>query len=142
MISYLQVPTFLMYSVFMDTKAMQICEEKTAAAFACPIENTLKVMDGKWKIMILHALFFNGTLRFSELKKHIPGVTQKMLTAQLRDLEAKGVVERKVYPVVPPKVEYSLTDMGRSLRPVLEAMHQWSLEYDPRPCDVELPIAV
>lgn len=116
----------------MDTK-----EESTDCSFVCPIENTLKVLDGKWKVMILHALLSEGTLRFGELKKRVPGITQKMLTAQLRELEGKSVLSRKVYPVVPPKVEYSLTNTGRSLRPVLDAMLEWSIKHDPRPKKVQ-----
>lgn len=101
--------------------------------FVCPIENTLKVLDGKWKVMILHELLTEGTLRFGELKRRVPGITQKMLTAQLRELEGKGVILREVYPIVPPKVEYSLTITGRSLKPVLDAMLEWSVKHDPRP---------
>lgn len=92
----------------------------------CPIENTLDVLDGKWKVKIIYYLLADGTLRFGELKKRIPTITQRMLTAQLRSLEEKGVVARTVYPVVPPKVEYALTELGGSLEPVLRAMQEWS----------------
>lgn len=98
--------------------------------FVCPIENTLQILDGKWKITILYYLLSEGTLRFGELKKRINGITQRMLTTQLRELEQKGIVERKVYPVVPPKVEYSLTEVGHSLKPVLNEMHIWSVKHD------------
>lgn len=111
----------------MDTKEIASdCRQP----FVCPIENTLNVLDGKWKITILYYLLFEGTLRFGELKKRINGITQRMLTAQLRELEQKGIVERKVYPVVPPKVEYSLTELGHSLKPVLNEMHVWSVKHD------------
>lgn len=111
----------------MDTKEIASdCQQP----FVCPIENTLNVLDGKWKITILYYLLFEGTLRFGELKKRISGITQRMLTAQLRELEQKGIVERKVYPVVPPKVEYSLTELGHSLKPVLNEMHIWSVKHD------------
>lgn len=100
--------------------------------FVCPIENTLEVLDGKWKITILYYLLTEGTLRFGELKKRISGITQRMLTAQLRELEQKGIVDRKVYPVVPPKVEYSLTNLGHSLKPVLHEMHVWSVKHNPQ----------
>lgn len=111
----------------MDTKGTPSdCQQP----FVCPIENTLNVLDGKWKITILYYLLFEGTLRFGELKKRISGITQRMLTAQLRELEQKGIVERKVYPVVPPKVEYSLTPLGHSLKPVLSEMHIWSVKHD------------
>ena len=94
----------------------------------CPVEVTLNVIGGKWKCLILHHLL-DGTKRFNELKKLIPTVTQRMLTSQLRELERSGIVHRKVYAQVPPKVEYSLTDLGKSLEPVLWAMHDWGKRY-------------
>ena len=97
---------------------------RTEAA-QCPAETTIQLIGGRWKVPIVWHLF-SGTLRFSELRRAMPGVTQKMLTQQLRELEADGVVSRKVYPEVPPKVEYSLTDRGRSLKPVVEAMCRWA----------------
>jgi DNA-binding HxlR family transcriptional regulator len=90
----------------------------------CPAETTLDVIGGRWKVPILWHLF-KGTLRFSELRRGLEGVTQKMLTQQLRELESDGIVNRKVYPQVPPKVEYSLTGEGQSLKPVVEAMCKW-----------------
>lgn len=96
--------------------------------YNCPVEVTLDVIGGKWKCLILHHLL-DGTKRFNELKKLIPAVTQRMLTSQLRELEKDGVVHREVYAQVPPKVEYSLTDRGRSLEPVLWAMHDWGKNY-------------
>ena len=90
----------------------------------CPVETTLAVIAGRWKMVILYHLF-DGTLRFSELQRAMPGVTQKMLTQQLRELERDGVVHRKVYPQVPPKVEYSLSPLGQSLKPVLDSMCKW-----------------
>jgi DNA-binding HxlR family transcriptional regulator len=91
----------------------------------CPAETTLDVIGGRWKVPILWHLF-GRTLRFSELKRALPHITQKMLTQQLRELEQDGVVKRKVYPQVPPKVEYSLTERGASLKPVVEAMCRWA----------------
>ncbi len=88
---------------------------------ACPVETTLLLIGDKWKVLILRDLL-TGTKRFSELKKSLNGITQKMLTQQLRDMENNGLLSRKVYPVVPPKVEYSLTDLGSSLQPILDAM--------------------
>ena len=90
----------------------------------CPVEVTLLLIGNKWKVLILRELMA-GTKRFSELERSIAGVTQKMLTQQLRDMEETGLIARKVYPVVPPKVEYSLTELGQSLRPVLDALQTW-----------------
>ena len=95
--------------------------------FHCPVEETLAVIGGKWKTLILWHLR-DDKLRFTELRRVIPNVTQRMLTLQLRELENDGVVARKVYAVVPPKVEYSLTDLGRSLRPILHSLCQWGVK--------------
>ena len=89
-----------------------------------PVEITLDLIGGKWKVLILWHLL-EHTLRFSELKRKIPSITQKMLTQQLRELESDGLLNRKVYAQVPPKVEYSLTDSGRSFLPILRALHKW-----------------
>ncbi|MEA2658271.1 MAG: hypothetical protein QOF64_856 [Candidatus Binatota bacterium] len=90
----------------------------------CPAEFTLTLIGGRWKIPLLFHLQ-NGSRRFSELARALKGVTQKVLTQQLREMERDGLVARKVYAQVPPKVEYSLTDLGFSLRPVVEAMCKW-----------------
>jgi len=90
----------------------------------CSVTITMNVIGGKWKMPIIHNLS-NGLQRFSALKRLIPGVTQKMLVQQLRELESHGIVHRKVYAVVPPKVEYSLTEYGQTLTPILELMHEW-----------------
>lgn len=103
---------------------------------ACPVETTLMLIGDKWKVLILRDLL-PGKKRFGELKKSIGNVSQKVLTAQLRDMEDKGLVNRKVYPVVPPKVEYSLTDLGYSLKPILDAMWDWGSEYKSRTADTE-----
>lgn len=95
---------------------------------ACPVETTLTLISDKWKVLILRDLL-PGTKRFGELKKSIGHVTQKVLTAQLRQMEASGLVHREVYAEVPPRVEYSLTELGYSLRPVLDAMWAWGEEY-------------
>lgn len=94
----------------------------------CPVETTLTLIGDKWKVLILRDLM-NGTMRFGELKKSIGSVSQKVLTAQLRDMEAKGLVNRKVYAEVPPRVEYSLTELGQSLKPILDAMWHWGEGY-------------
>ena len=90
----------------------------------CPVEATLELIGGKYKALILWHLS-QGILRFSELRQVIKGATPKMLTQQLRDLEANGLVHREVYPVIPPKVEYSLTERGKSLLPILDALCAW-----------------
>lgn len=95
---------------------------------ACPVETTLTLISDKWKVLILRDLL-PGTKRFGELKKSIGHVSQKVLTAQLRQMEQSGLVNRKVYAEVPPKVEYSLTDLGYSLKPILDAMWDWGEEY-------------
>jgi DNA-binding HxlR family transcriptional regulator len=86
----------------------------------------MKVLEGKWKMIILFHLFSKGVLRFAELERSIVGVTQKMLIQQLRDLERDGVVVRTIYPEVPPKVEYSLAPLGQELCPVLDELHLWA----------------
>lgn len=91
----------------------------------CKVEEALEIVVGKWKPVILLHLMHEGTKRFSELKRSMPGITQKMLTKQLRELEDEDIIKRVVYPQVPPKVEYSMTDYGLSLGPILEAMHEW-----------------
>src|ERR1700675_579630 len=95
----------------------------------CPVEACTEVIGGKWKGEILFILFSDGTKRHSELRKLIPGATQRMLTTQLRELEEDGVVERKVYAQVPPKVEYSLSQSGQSLRPVIDTMFEWGTNF-------------
>lgn len=94
----------------------------------CPVETTLMLIGDKWKVLILRDLM-PGTKRFGELKKSIGSVSQKVLTAQLRDMEEKGLVNRKVYAEVPPRVDYTLTELGRSLKPILDAMQNWGEEY-------------
>ncbi len=94
----------------------------------CPIETTLKMLGCKWKVLIIRELL-SGTKRFGELKKSVTGITQKVLTAKLRELEELKLLERKIYPQIPPKVEYTLTDVGYSLRPVLEALKLWGKDY-------------
>ena len=95
---------------------------------ACPVETTLTLIGDKWKVLILRDLM-TGTKRFGELKRSVGGVTQKVLTAQLRDREQNGLVHREVYAEVPPRVEYSLTELGRSLEPILDAMRNWGEGY-------------
>ncbi len=97
--------------------------------FNCEKELTLTIIGGKWKMLIMWHLGKEGTKRFGELKSMMPGITQRMLVSQLRELEEDQIVHRKVYPVVPPKVEYSLTEHGRSLMPILKSMDEWGKNY-------------
>ena len=95
---------------------------------ACPVETTLTLIGDKWKVLILRDLM-PGTKRFGELKKSVGNVSQKVLTAQLRAMEGSGLVHREVYAEVPPRVEYSLTELGNSLKPILDAMWTWGEDY-------------
>ena len=95
---------------------------------ACPVETTLTLISNKWKVLILRDLL-PGTKRFGELKRSVGEVSQKVLTARLREMEASGLLVRTVYPEVPPRVEYALTELGCSLKPVLDAMWSWGESY-------------
>lgn len=95
---------------------------------ACPVETTLTLISDKWKVLILRDLM-TGTKRFGELKKSIGQVSQKVLTSQLRQMESSGLLTRKVYAEVPPRVEYTLTELGHSLKPILDAMWAWGENY-------------
>jgi DNA-binding HxlR family transcriptional regulator len=93
---------------------------------ASGVEVVFRMLEGRWKMVIIFHLFDRGVLRFSELERAIPGVSQKMLIQQLRDLEENGIVSRKVYPQVPPKVEYELTEWGQAMCPALDALLEWA----------------
>ncbi|HUE74586.1 MAG TPA: helix-turn-helix domain-containing protein [Pirellulaceae bacterium] len=97
----------------------------------CPVESTLHAIGGRWKVLIIHHLL-EDTRRFGELTRLLRGVSARTLTRQLRELEASGIVSRRVHQQIPPKVEYSLTSFGRSLEPILQAMHDWGQEHDRR----------
>lgn len=101
---------------------------KNGKVFHCPVEAALDVIGGKWKPLILWALG-NNVMRFNELQKALPGVNTKMLTKQLRELEEDAVIRRTVYPEVPPRVEYAITDFGKTLIPILEALCTWGSHY-------------
>ncbi|MBB6730187.1 winged helix-turn-helix transcriptional regulator [Cohnella zeiphila] len=96
----------------------------------CKAETALEILIGKWKPVILYHLFSNGTMRFSELHKAIPDITKKMLTSQLRELEYHDIVHRKIYPEIPPKVEYSITEYGQRLTPLLQTMGDWGSAHE------------
>jgi|SRR5579859_212235 len=97
-------------------------------AAGCPVEATLDLIDGKWKAVILYHLL-NETIRFNELRRRLSRITQRMLTRQLRELEAAGLIHREIYPEIPPRVEYSLTMLGRSLEPVVRTLWTWGNDY-------------
>lgn len=95
----------------------------------CPLETSASLIGSKWRLMILRDLMMNGHMRFGDLRRSVNGISQKVLTANLRDLEDHGIVLRRVYAEVPPHVEYSLTELGETLKPVIEALWQWGEEY-------------
>lgn len=95
---------------------------------ACPVETTLMLIGDKWKVLILRYLR-NGTKRFGELKKSVTGISQKVLTANLRNMEENGLLTRKVFPEVPPRVEYTLTELGHSMEPILDSMAAWGANF-------------
>src|SRR5438552_2036961 len=97
----------------------------------CLVETTLAVIGGRWKVLVLQQLFV-GVKRFNELHRALGGITHKTLTQQLREMEADGIISRKVYAQIPPKVEYSLTPLGKTLKPVLAAMHKWAERHGDR----------
>lgn len=100
-------------------------EINTQKGHVCPIEYTLNTIGGKWKLLILYYLMIDKVKRYGELKRCINGITHKMLSAQLKELESAGIIERKEYPQIPPKVEYSLTEKGATLLPILGMMYDW-----------------
>ena len=102
----------------------------------CPIERTVNILEGKWTLLILRELF-TGTKRFGELRSALAGVSPKTLSERLRILEKQGIIERTIYPEVPPRVEYSLTALGQTLKPIIEALREWGTEW----ADHVLPIA-
>lgn len=95
---------------------------------ACPVATTVQIIGSKWKLLILRNLL-NRPWRFNELKKDLAGISQKVLTDSLRSMETDGIITRTVYPEVPPRVEYALSDLGESMRPIIKAMEQWGMDY-------------
>lgn len=96
---------------------------------SCPVTATMKVLGGKWKPILINAIYFTAPARFGELKRGVIGITQSMLTQQLRELEEDGIISRKIYAEIPPKVEYTLTEFGLTLSPVIQAMAKWGEDY-------------
>lgn len=98
---------------------------------ACPVETTLEAIGGRWKVLVIYYLL-DGAKRFGELTRLLKGISARTLTKQLRELEQSGIIERVVYPQIPPKVEYSLSSSGKNLQPILDAMHAWGEELEKR----------
>jgi DNA-binding HxlR family transcriptional regulator len=96
---------------------------------SCPVTATMKVLGGKWKPILINAIYHTTPARFGELKRSVKGITQSMLTAQLRELEEDGIISRKIYAEIPPRVEYTLTEFGLTLSPIMMAMAEWGKEY-------------
>jgi DNA-binding HxlR family transcriptional regulator len=96
---------------------------------SCPVTATMVVLGGKWKAILINAIYLTSPSRFGELKKTVKGITQSMLTAQLRELEEDGIIQRKIYAEIPPRVEYTLTPFGLTLKPVMQALALWGTEY-------------
>lgn len=95
----------------------------------CPVATTVQLIGNKWKLLILRNLIYNGTQRFTDFAKTIPGISKKVLTDNLRSLESDGLIEREVFAEVPPRVQYSLSEIGKTLKPVLDALSGWGTEY-------------
>jgi len=95
----------------------------------CPVTATMKVLGGKWKPILINAIYFTAPARFGELKRSVAGITQSMLTQQLRELEDDGIISRKIYAEIPPKVEYTLTEFGLTLSPVIQTLAEWGKKY-------------
>ena len=96
---------------------------------SCPVTSTMKVLGGKWKLILINAIYLTAPARFGELKRSVVGITQSMLTQQLRELEDDGLISRKIYPEIPPRVEYTLTEFGLTLSPIMQSMAKWGDEY-------------
>lgn len=110
----------------------QLIKNRTKTVFDennCPVTATMKVLGGKWKPILINAIYFTSPARFGELKRSVVGITQSMLTQQLRELEEDGIISRKIYAEIPPKVEYTLTEFGLTLSPVIQTMAQWGEEF-------------
>jgi DNA-binding HxlR family transcriptional regulator len=107
-----------------ETKKTFIFDENN-----CPVTATMKVLGGKWKPILINAIYFTSPARFGELKRSVIGITQSMLTQQLRELEDDGIISRKIYAEIPPKVEYTLTEFGLTLSPVIQTMAKWGEDY-------------
>lgn len=109
---------------YINTKKNIIFDENS-----CPVTATMKVLGGKWKSILINAIYFTSPARFGELKRSVVGITQSMLTTQLRELEDDGIITRKIYAEIPPRVEYTLTEFGLTLSPIILSMAEWGKQY-------------
>ena len=116
-------------SSLLDTVVVPMAKKRKAKVVGCPVETTLRVIGGRWKVLIIHFLI-NHTLRFGELTRSLGSISARTLSKQLRELEADGVVDRKDFGEIPPKVEYSLTPLGKTLEPVLRSMEAWGVSVE------------
>lgn len=121
------VLTFLLYTIHKDSEVKSMNEDCKRGN--CPINYTLSVIGGKWKLIILWYLYNNKIKRYGEIYKYLDGITHKTLSNQLKELEASGLIHRKEYPQIPPKVEYSVTEKGVTLIPILKAMCEWGTKH-------------
>lgn len=112
-----------------DSQIIATKETFTFDENTCPVTATMKVLGGKWKPILINAIYFTAPARFGELKRSVVGITQSMLTQQLRELEEDGIISRKIYAEIPPKVEYTITEFGLTLSPVIQAMAKWGEEF-------------
>ena len=112
-----------------DNQADKIDKKIIFDENSCPVTATMQVLGGKWKTILINAIYQTSPARFGELKRSVIGITQSMLTSQLRELEDDGIIKRKVYAEVPPKVEYTLTEFGLTLGPIIQSMAKWGIEY-------------
>ena len=119
-------------------KRVKNMEKIDLGKYNCTVEATMDIIGGKYKVIILWHLIKNGTLRFSEIQRLIPQATPKMLSSQLKELEANGIINKVLYPVVPPKTEYSLSELGEALIPVITSIREWGVMYFER-AGVEIP---
>ena len=119
-------------------KRVKNMEKIDLGKYNCTVEATMDIIGGKYKVIILWHLIKNGTLRFSEIQRLIPQATPKMLSSQLKELEANGIINKVLYPVVPPKTEYSLSELGETLIPVITSIREWRVMYFER-AGVEIP---
>jgi DNA-binding HxlR family transcriptional regulator len=110
-------------------KAIEATMQATPLTVTCPLEHTLHVLSGRWKVLIVRELLFNGTKRFGELQRALTGVSQRMLIRELKELQGHGIVHREAFDENPPRVEYRLTDKGHTLTPILAAMSNWATEH-------------